>query len=173
MKPALPFHIYKIGLFTGHMYFVGAIIAHVYNYPNLVIICSAIYGTTMAHWYDIKTTGIAKTVDMVAVVAGILFISFHESYKFVGNGRKIWNSAILISAVSYLFNSTIFNFQNEPHNYFQNEPLVETPYNYFSLQPIPKNSPNVEKMNLYSTIVHAFFLHVMPISVGAYCVIKT
>ena len=85
---------------------------------------------------------------------------------------------ILISAASYLFNIVIFNCQSDtsivPSELPKELPKEdEEPYTYFSLQPIPKNAPNVEKMNLYSTIVHVLFLHIMPISVGSYCVIKT
>lgn len=161
----------RIGLITGHMYFAGAIIAHFYNYPNMVIMSSAIYGTTMVHWHNIKTTGIAKTVDMIAVVSGILLVSFHESYKFPGNGRAIWNSTIMVSAVSYLFNTTILNCQSDASNIAMKElPKEEQPYNYFSLEPIPPNSPNREKMYFYTTVIHTFFLHVLPISVCAYCV---
>lgn len=162
----------KIGLITGHMYFAGAIIAHFYNYPNMVIMSSTIYGTTMVHWYNIKTTGIAKTVDMIAVVSGILLVSFHESYKFPGNGRAIWNSTIMVSAVSYLLNTTILNFQSDVSNMAIEKREQEEPYNYFSLQPIPPNSPNIEKMYFYTTVIHTFFLHVLPITVGAYCVIQ-
>lgn len=166
----------KIGLITGHMYFAGAIIAHFYNYPNMVIMSSAIYGTTMVHWYNIKSSGIAKTVDMIAVVSGILLVSFHESYKFPGNGRAIWNSTIMVSAVSYLLNTTILNFQSDVSNMamkeLPKEEKEEPPYNYFSLQPIPPNSPNIEKMYFYTTVIHTFFLHVLPITVGAYCVIQ-
>ena len=170
----LPSHISKIGLFTGQIYLVGAIISHVYNYPYMTCVCCAIYGTTMAHWYNMKPSGIAKTVDMITVVLGICEVSFYESYKFFGNGRKIWNSTILISATSYLFNSVIYNFQNVSD--VEEEP-VETstePYNYFSLRAIPQSDVQKrEKMYLYSTIVHTFFLHILPITVGAYCVIKT
>lgn len=80
---ALPPHISKIGLCTGQFYLAGAIY-HVYKgSPNLAIICSSIYATTMAHWYNMKTTGIAKTVDIAVVVTGAMFVSFHESYKWV------------------------------------------------------------------------------------------
>jgi hypothetical protein len=140
----------------------------------MVMTCSTIYGTTMVHWCNIKTTGIAKTVDMMAVVSGILIITFHESYKFPGNGRKIWNSAILISAASYLFNIVIFNCQSDTSIVLKELPKEEEePYAYFSLQPIPQNSPNREKMYFYTTIVHIIFLHVLPIAVGTYCVIQT
>lgn len=181
MSSCLPFKYSRIGLITGHMYFLGAIIAYKYNYPNMVIMSSTIYGTTMVHWYNIKSSGIAKTVDMIAVVTGILFVSFHESYKFPGNGHQIWNSSIIISAVSYLFNSTILNCQSEPllvsKKLSQEHPQElsqkeEEPYNYFSLQPIPPNSPNRERMYFYTTVIHTFFLHVLPITVGMYCVIN-
>ncbi len=167
----IPPHISRIGLFTGHMYFAGAIISHIYDYPIMVMTCSTIYGTTMVHWHNIKTTGIAKTVDMIAVVSGILIIAFHESYKFPGNGRKIWNSSILISVTTYLFNTVIFNFQNDYSTVLQEE-KEDTSYNYFSLKPIPPNSPNREKMFLYTTIVHTFVLHILPITVGAYCIMQ-
>lgn len=162
----------KIGLITGHMYFAGAIIAHFYNYPNMVIMSSAIYGTTMVHWHNIKTTGIAKMVDMMAVVSGITLVSFHESYKFPGNGRAIWNLTIMVSAVSYLLNTTILNFQSDASNMAIEKHEEEPPYNYFSLEPIPPNSPNIEKMYFYTTVIHTFFLHVLPIAVGAYCVMR-
>jgi len=153
------------------MYFLGAIIAHNCNYPNMVIMSSAIYGTTIVHWYNIKSSGIAKTVDMIAVVTGILLVSFHESYKFPGNGRAIWNSTIIVSAVSYLFNATILNFQSDNSIVSKELPKEEEePYNYFSLEPIPPNTPNREKMYFYTTVIHTFFLHVLPIAVGAYCV---
>jgi len=168
MSSCLPFRYSRIGLITGHMYFLGAIIAHNYNYPNMVLVCSTIYGTTIVHWHNMKSTGIAKTVDMIAVVSGIILVSFHESYKFPGNGRAIWNSTIMVSAVSYLFNTTILNFQSDNSNV--EEEKEEPPYNYFSLEPIPPNSPNIEKMHFYTTVVHTFFLHVLPIAVGAYCV---
>lgn len=176
----IPPHISRIGLFTGHMYLVGAAISHIYDYPIMVMTCSTIYGTTMVHWHNIKSSGIAKTVDMIAVVSGILIIAFHESYKFPGNGRKIWNSSILISVTTYLFNTVVFNFQNDystvpqeqPQEQQQKDEEEETSYNYFSLKPIPPNSPNREKMFLYTTIVHTFVLHILPITVGAYCVMQ-
>lgn len=171
MSSCLPFKYSRIGLITGHMYFAGAIIAHNCNYPNLVIMSSTIYCTTIVHWRNIKSSGIAKTVDMIAVVSGILLVSFHESYKFPGNGRVIWNSTIMVSAVSYLFNATILNFQSDNSNVAMKE-KEEQPYNYFSLEPIPPNSPNREKMYFYTTVIHTFFLHVLPISVCAYCVTR-
>ena len=161
-----------IGLFTGQMYLVGTIIAHVYNYSHMSCICCAIYGTTMVHWYNMKPSGIAKTVDMITVVAGICIMSFCESYKFPGNGRKIWNSTMLIIATIYFFNSVILHFQNGSD--VSIETSVKESYNYFSLRAIPQTDvKNREKMQLYSTIVHTIFLHILPISVGAYCVIKT
>ena len=172
MSSCLPFKYSRIGLITGHMYFIGGIIAHNYNYQNMVIMCSTIYGTTMVHWYNIKSSGIAKTVDMIAVVSGIILVSFHESYKFPGNGRAIWNSTIIVSAVSYLFNATILNFQSDTSNLAIEKHEEEQSYNYFSLEPIPPNSPNIEKMYFYTTVIHTFFLHVLPISVCAYCVTR-
>lgn len=164
-----PSHIYKIGLFTGQIYLVGAMISHVYNYPYMSYVCCAIYGTTMAHWYKMKHSGIAKTVDMITVVLGICEVSFYESYKFFGNGRKIWNSTMLICATSYLFNSVIFHFQNGS----EEEPESTESYNYFSLRAIPQsNIEKKEKMYLYTTIVHTLFLHILPISVGSYCVMR-
>lgn len=163
-----------IGLCTGQMYLVGAIISHVYNYPSTSYVCCAIYGTTMAHWYKMKPSGIAKTVDMVTVVLGVGNVCFYESHNFVGNGRKIWNSTMLICATSYLFNSAIYNFQNGSD--VEKEPVESStePYNYFSLRAIPHSDlQKREKMYLYSTLVHTFFLHILPIFVGAYCVIKT
>ena len=168
-----PSHIYKIGLCTGQIYLVGAMISHLYNYPYMTCVCCAIYGTTMVHWYKMKHSGIAKTVDMITVILGICEVSFYESYKFFGNGREIWNSTMLICATTYLFNSVILHFQNGSDV----EESIETstePYNYFSLRAIPQSDVQKrEKMYLYSTLVHTFFLHILPISVGAYCVIKT
>ena len=144
-------------------------ISHVYNYPYMSYVCCAIYGTTMAHWYKMKHSGIAKTVDMITVVLGICEVSFYESYKFFGNGRKIWNSTMLICATSYLFNSVIFHFQNGS----EEEPESTESYNYFSLRAIPQsNIEKKEKMYLYTTIVHTLFLHILPISVGSYCVMR-
>jgi hypothetical protein len=165
-----PSHIYKIGLFTGQIYLAGAMISHVYNYPYMSYVCCAIYGTTMVHWYKMKHSGIAKTVDIITVILGICEVSFYESYKFSGNGRKIWNSTMLICATSYLFNSVICNFQNGSE---EEEPESTEPYNYFSLRAIPQSDiEKREKMYLYSTIIHTFFLHILPISVGAYCVMR-
>ena len=165
---ALPSHIYNIGLLTGQMYLIGAIVAYNYNYPNMIFVCSAIYATTMAHWYKIKSSGIAKTVDMCVVVSGILYISLHESYKFPGNGRKIWNSAILIIIMCYIFNAVILHFQSNG-----NDVCTQDQYEYFSLSTIPLNSPNIEKMYLYNTVIHTFFLHILPMTIGIYCAINT
>lgn len=168
MEKTLPPHIYRIGLCTGHMYFIGAIVAYLNNFPNLIVVCSCVYVTTMVHWYEIKPTGIAKTVDMMTVVAGILFITFYESYKFADNCREMWNSTMIICVTSYLFNTVVVIFQSEDVAEAEAEA-----YNYFALCPIPQNSPNREKMHFYTTIVHTFFLHILPILVGSYCVIKT
>ena len=168
-QETLPSHISKIGLCTGHMYFIGAIVAYLNNFPNLIVVCSCVYVTTMVHWRNMKSTGVAKTVDMITVVAGISFITFHESYKFADNCREIWNSTMIICITSYLFNTVVVIFQSEE----QEQEQIETPYNYFALCHIPKNSPNREKMHFYTTIVHTFFLHILPILVGSYCVIKT
>ena len=173
MEKTLPPHIYRIGLCTGHMYFIGAIVAYLNNFPNLIVVCSCVYVTTMVHWYEIKPTGIAKTVDIMTVVAGILFITFYESYKFADNCREMWNSTMIICVTSYIFNTVVVIFQSEEQEREQEREQIETPYNYFALCPIPQNSPNREKMHFYTTIVHTFFLHILPILVGSYCVIKT
>ncbi len=51
-QETLPSHISKIGLCTGHMYFIGAIVAYLNNFPNLIVVCSCVYVTTMVHWHN-------------------------------------------------------------------------------------------------------------------------
>jgi hypothetical protein len=141
----LPPHISKIGLFTGQMYLVGAV-CHIYKsyglsdpckkQTNLAIICSSVYTTTMVHWYNMKPSGIAKTVDMITVVASALFISFHESYKW-NRGRELWNSVLLLGGVTYVVNTAILSVPLFP-------------------------SIDIEKLQMITTVTHTFLLHVMP-----------
>lgn len=141
----LPPHISKIGLFTGQMYLIGGIY-HIYKscdsskkQTNLAIICLSVYATTMAHWYNIKSSGIAKTVDMITVVATALFVSFHESYKWnpIYRGREMWISVLLLGGVTYVVNTAILSVPLLP--------FIET-----------------ERLQLITTIAHTFWLHVMP-----------
>jgi predicted membrane chloride channel (bestrophin family) len=141
----LPPHISKIGLFTGQMYLVGAV-CHIYKsyglsdpckkQTNLAIICSSVYATTMVHWYNMKPSGIAKTVDMITVVASALFISFHESYKW-NRGRELWNSVLLLGGVTYVVNTAILTVPLFP-------------------------SIDIEKLQMITTVAHTFLLHIMP-----------
>lgn len=141
----LPPHISKIGLFTGQMYLVGAVY-HIYKsyglsdpckkQTNLAIICSSVYATTMVHWHNMKPSGIAKTVDMITVVASALFVSFHESYKW-NRGRELWNSVLLLGGVTYVANTAILTVPLFP-------------------------SIDNEMLQLLTTIAHTFLLHVMP-----------
>lgn len=144
---ALPPHISKIGLCTGQFYLAGAIY-HVYKgSPNLAIICSSIYATTMAHWYNMKNTGIAKTVDIAVVVTSAMFVSFHESYKWVHfGGRKLWNSVLLMGAISYVTNKVVTTVPILP---------IET-----------------EKLQYATTFLHTFWLHIMTNATAAWCVWK-
>lgn len=106
---ALPPHIARIGLYTGQMYLISALYFAHSKKTNLAIISSSIYATTMIHWHNMKSSGVAKTVDIAVVTASILFVTFRESYKFKGvnHGRKIWNSVILVSIVSYISNKVV------------------------------------------------------------------
>jgi predicted membrane chloride channel (bestrophin family) len=141
----LPPHISKIGLFTGQMYLVGAV-CHIYKsyglsdpckkQTNLAIICSSVYATTMVHWHNMKPSGIAKTVDMITVVASALFISFHESYKW-NRGRELWNSVLLLGGVTYVVNTAILSVPLFP-------------------------SIDIEKLQMLTTVAHTFLLHIMP-----------
>jgi len=140
----LPPHISKIGLFTGQMYLVGAV-CHIYKsyglsdpckkQTNLAIICSSVYATTMVHWHNMKSSGIAKTVDMITVVASALFISFHESYKW-NRGRELWNSVLLLGGVTYVVNTAILSVPLFP-------------------------SIDIEMLQMITTVTHTFLLHVM------------
>jgi hypothetical protein len=141
----LPPHISKIGLFTGQMYLVGAV-CHIYKsyglsdpckkQTNLAIICSSVYATTMVHWHNMKPSGIAKTVDMITVVASALFISFHESYKW-NRGRELWNSVLLLGGVTYVVNTAILSVPLFP-------------------------SIDIEMLQMLTTVAHTFLLHIMP-----------
>ena len=133
---ALPPHISKIGLYTGQFYLAGAIYAIYKKNTNLAIICSSIYATTMAHWHNMKNSGIAKTLDVMVVVTGAMFVSFHESYKWVHfGGRKLWNSVLLIGTVSYVANTVVLTMPILP---------IET-----------------EKIQIATAVIHTFWLHVM------------
>ncbi len=137
----------KIGLCTGQMYLVGAIY-HIYNKQHtLAIICLCIYATTMAHWYNMKPSGKAKTVDMIVVVTSALFVSFKESYKWnpIYRGREIWNSVLLMGGVTYIVNTAILSV-----------PV---------LLPIED-----ERLQLATTVAHTFWLHVMTNVVAMWCV---
>lgn len=144
-----------IGLCTGQMYLVGAIY-HIYksfgskdpkNPINLAIICSSIYATTMAHWHNMKPSGIAKTVDMIVVVTSGLFVSFKESHKWnpIHRGREIWNSVLLMGGVTYVVNTVILSV-----------PL---------LLPIDD-----EKLLLATVVAHTFWLHIMTNVTAMWCV---
>ncbi len=114
---------------------------------NLAIICSSIYVTTMAHWHNMKPSGIAKTVDMIVVVTSALFVSFKESHKWnpIYGGREIWNSVLLMGGVTYVVNTVILSV-----------PV---------LLPIDD-----ERLQLATTVVHTFWLHVMTNVVAIWCV---
>ena len=156
MSPQKKYSI--IGLCTGQMYLVGAVY-HIYksyvsketNNPskpiNLAIICSSIYATTMAHWYDMKPSGIAKTVDMITVITSALFVSLKESHKWnpIYGGRKLWNSVLLMGGVTYVVNAAILSV-----------PV---------LLPIDD-----ERLHLATTVAHTFWLHVMTNVTAMWCV---
>lgn len=149
---------WKIGLYTGQMYLVGAIY-HIYkSYEsngllgpsrpiNLAIICSSIYVTTMAHWHNMKPSGIAKTVDMITVITSALFVSLKESHKWnpIYGGRKLWNSVLLMGGVTYVVNAAILSV-----------PV---------LLPIDD-----ERLQLATTVAHTFWLHIMTNVVAMWCV---
>jgi hypothetical protein len=137
------------------MYLVGAVY-HIYkSYVskgtkdpiNLAIICSSIYVTTMAHWHNMKPSGIAKTVDMITVITNALFVSFKESHKWnpIYGGREIWNSVLLMGGVTYVVNTVILSV-----------PV---------LLPIDD-----ERLQLATTVAHTFWLHVMTNVVAIWCV---
>ena len=73
---ALPPHISKIGLYTGQSWLIGCIVASFYKQTNLIAKTSSIYVTTMLHWYNIKSTGIAKTIYMIVCISSVLYMSF-------------------------------------------------------------------------------------------------
>ena len=145
---ALPPHISRIGLYTGQMYLISALYFTHSKKTNLAIISSSIYATTMIHWHNIKSSGVAKTVDLAVVTASILFVTFRESYNFLNHGRKIWNSVILVSIISYITNTVVTTV-----------PVLQMTSEFFT----------PEKIQLLTTVSHTFWLHIMPSLTAMWC----
>jgi predicted membrane chloride channel (bestrophin family) len=101
----------------------------------------------MAHWYNMKVSGIAKTVDMITVITSALFVSFKESHKWnpIHGGRKLWNSVLLMGGVTYVVNAVVLSV-----------PV---------LLPIDD-----ERLQLATTVAHTFWLHVMKNVTAMWCV---
>lgn len=140
----IPPHISKIGLFTGQMYLIGAVY-HIYKscvsckkQTNLAIICAVVYASTMVHWHNIKTSGIAKTVDMITALITGLFVSFYESYKWnpIYGGREMWISVLLLGIVTYVVNTAILTVPIFP-------------------------CIDIDGLQLITTVTHTFWLHIM------------
>ena len=101
----------------------------------------------MAHWHNMKPSGIAKTVDMITVITSALFVSLKESHKWnpIYGGRKLWNSVLLMGGVTYVVNAVILSV-----------PV---------LLPIDD-----ERLQLATTVAHTFWLHIMTNVVAIWCV---
>jgi len=83
-----------------------------------------------------------------------LFMSFHESYKFIGNGRKIWNSVILTSSIFYIANNVLTTIYDDKND--ENKKISDTTEDFTT------ESSNYEKLLLATTVIHTFWLHIMP-----------
>ena len=100
----LPPYISRIGLFTGQTFLLNCAIAYSRGHTNIAMILASIYLSTMAHWYNIKSTGIAKTTDMIVVIYGLIFVTLRESPKFGKQAHDAWISVVLLVVIFYIFN---------------------------------------------------------------------
>ena len=170
---ALPPHISKIGLFTGQAFLLNGAIAYSRGHTNILMIAASIYLSTMAHWYNIKSTGIAKTIDMIVVIYGLIYVTLYESPKFGKQAHDAWTSVVLLVIIFYIFNSVIVYFQsNKIFIYDTCEKNWTGTYNYLSLSYIPEDAENREKTHFYTTLVHVFFLHILTNVVAIYNVVN-
>ena len=86
LPPHIPFMYSRYGLITGQLFAINSVVCFAGNYTCLGALLAGLYVTTMLHWYDIKKSGIVRTLDILFAVATVSRITFWDSYHIVGDG---------------------------------------------------------------------------------------
>ncbi len=169
MELAVPQHISRVGVYTGHFFLLCFIASVYYNFPIITSVALfTTYSTTIMHWYKLRHSGIIKTLDIISIINLILTFYFNGIFKYCPNCQRAWISTMATNAVIYYINSSIFYYQT-----VDNRGQIMKPgcYSYFSLAYTLPNSRERELCYYYNSYVHCVFLHVIAGTVSVYCAI--
>ena len=167
MELAIPQHISRVGVYTGHTFLIGGILSVYYNFPLIFSIALfTTYSTTITHWYKLRHSGIIKTLDIAAIINLVATFYFNGITRFCPNCQCAWISTTSSILVVYFINTHIFYYQTS-----QNNSQIMKPgcYSYFSLAYTLPNSRERELCYYYNSYIHCIFLHVVSMSVSIYC----
>ena len=169
MELALPQHISRVGVYTGHFFLLGSIVSVYYNFPMITSVALfTTYSTTIIHWYKLRHSGIIKTLDIFSIINLLLTFYFNGLNRFCPNCQRAWLSIVFTIFVVYFINSHIFYYQTIEN---RGEIMKPGKYSYFSLAYTLPNTRERELSYYYNSYIHCGFIHILSMSVSIYCTI--
>jgi hypothetical protein len=167
MELAVPQHISKIGVYTGHSFLLGGIIAVYHNFPIIFSVALfTTYSTTITHWYKLRHSGIIKKLDIAAITNLVFTFYFNGLERFCPMCQRAWLSTIVFIFIIYFINSHIFHYQTVDDS---GQIMKPGGYYYFSLAYTLPNTKERELSYYYNSYVHCGFLHLLSMTVSIYC----
>jgi len=153
----VPQHISKYGVYSARIrvFFIFHLLYE--RYLSLTCLAFFLYITTVLNWHKVYRKGVAKNLDVGAVVCTILKISFHDSLSW-GLYRNVWIKSINLSCFAFFINEIVFN---------------ERIRNKESIMYCPVNTLSRERAYYTNVFVHILFLHFLPNLTVLYCVLMS
>ena len=173
--PVVPYNISKYGVYSGQIMLVYVILALYYKQYYLSGLGIVLYITTMLYWRNIQKWSNIKSLDIFVVVCFVLLITFYYAPKyFTESNRTVWHIMVILTLLIYLFNNVIWYYQVlQYYNIYKPEQYMNKSYSYFSLDYTNPATVQRDLANLYSTLVHCVFIHIVPCMTYGYCLIMS
>lgn len=85
----IPQSISVIGVYTGHIFLLVAVIAFIYKMYGIAVLGILIYLTTVNHWYKLHKYSVVKFLDIILVIFSIFYVTFVASHHFLQHHRDM------------------------------------------------------------------------------------
>lgn len=159
----VPRNISIIGVYTGHIFLLIAILTLWKKMYIMSGLSTLIYITTVFHWRDLHKHSIIKYLDICIALVSILYVTFIASHHFKQNHRDLWILLLCIGVGIYALNCLFYYYQTERSQHkMRHFPNIQENYDYFSLNYIPiTNFSAREKCYFTTTLVHTCTWHLM------------